>query len=97
VYHCSYRYKFSRHVAISIKTFQDRVEIALSHKHTSTSHHVSSGNMSVKQMSAVRSAPQVVGSQMHSNLKNFSPGKQIPFDTQKNILLRCLLGPRGDK
>ena len=69
---------------LSVKTFADKVEVALAGEHTATSHSRSSGILSVQQRTAVkravRSSPQMVGSQVHAGLENFSPGKRIPFD-----------------
>jgi hypothetical protein len=71
---------------LSVKTFANKVEIALAGEHDSSSHLVSSGILSVKQRcavkGAVRSAPHAVGSQIHANLQNFSPGKRVPFDSR---------------
>ena len=82
VYTCSYRYKCNCYVALSVKTFANRVEIALAGDYDASSHLVSSGILSVKQRcavkGAVRSAPHAVGSQIHANLQNFSPGKRVP-------------------
>ena len=83
VYTCPYRYKCNCYVALSVKNFPNKVEIALAGEHDSISHLVSSGILSVKQRcavkGAVRSAPHAVGSQIHVNLQNFSPGKRVPF------------------
>jgi hypothetical protein len=74
-----------------VKTYAQKVEVALSGEHTPESHSRSSGILSVKQRSAVkravRSSPQMVGSQVHAGLENFSPGKRIPFDSrsQKDV------------
>ncbi len=79
VYTCPYQYKCNCYVALSVKTFANRVEIALAGEHAASSHLVRSGILSVKQRcavkGAVRSAPHAVGSQIHANLENFSPGK----------------------
>ncbi len=49
VYTCPYRYKCNCYVALSVKTFANRVEIALAGEHDASSHLVSSGILSVKQ------------------------------------------------
>jgi hypothetical protein len=77
-YTCSYRYKCCCYCALLVKTYADKVEIALAGEHTASSHTRSSCILSVKQRSAVkravRSSPHAVGSQVHANLENFSPG-----------------------
>ncbi len=40
---------------------------------------------------AVRSAPQAVGSQVHANLENLSPDKQIPFDSRSQNSVALLV------
>ncbi len=86
VYTFSYRYNCNCYVALSVKTFANRVEITLAGEHDSSSHLVSSGILSGKQRcavkGAVRSSPHAVGSQIHANLENFSPGKRVPFDSR---------------
>ena len=53
-------------------------------EHGPASHIHCRGILTVKQRGAikraVRAAPMTVGAQVHTNLKNFSPGKQVPFD-----------------
>jgi hypothetical protein len=95
VLHCPYRYRGNDYVVLSVKTFQERVEIALANTHTRTIHLVSNGILSVKQRStvrrAVRSSPQAVGSQVHANMENFIPCKQILFDVRsQNAALRLI-------
>jgi hypothetical protein len=67
-----------------VKTYSDKVEVALAGEHTASSHSSSSGILSVKQRStvkrAIRSPQHSVGSQVHASLENFSPGKQVRFD-----------------
>jgi hypothetical protein len=86
VHNCPYQYKCSCYCALSVKTFADKVEVALAGEHTASSHTRSSGILSVKQRSAVkrevRSSLHAVGSQVHANLENFSPGKRVPFDSR---------------
>ena len=86
VFTCPYRFKCGCYCALSVKTFADKVEVALSGEHTPESHIRSAGILSVKQRSAVkravRSSPQLVGSQVHAGLENFSPGKRIPFNSR---------------
>ncbi len=86
VYSCPYRFKCGCYCALSVKTFTDKVEVALAGEHTADSHNRSSGILSVKQRTAgkraVRSLPQMVGSQVHAVLENFSPGKRISFDSR---------------
>jgi hypothetical protein len=86
VFNCPYRCKCGCYCALSVKTFADKVEVALAGEHTASSHTRSSGILSVKQRSAVkravRSSPHAVGSQVHANLENFSPGKRVPFDSR---------------
>ena len=86
VFTCPYRFKCGCYCALSVRTFHDKVEVALAGEHTASSHSRSSGILSVKQRSAVkravRSSPHSVGSQVHASLENFSPGKRVPFDSQ---------------
>lgn len=53
-------------------------------EHGPASHIHCRGILSVKQRGAikraVRAAPMTVGAQVHANLQNFSPGRQVPFD-----------------
>ncbi len=78
VYTCPYRFKCGCYCALSVKTFADKVEVALAGEHTHLSHSRSSGILSIKQRTAVkqsvRSSPHMVGSQVHAGLENFSPG-----------------------
>jgi hypothetical protein len=86
-----YQFKGCCYCALSVKTYADKVEVALAVEHTASSHSHSSGTLSVTQRSAVkravRSSPHSVGSQLHANLESFSPGKRVPFDsrTQKAV------------
>ena len=86
VFTCPYRFKCGCYCALSVKTFSDKVEVALAGKHPASSHTSSSCILSVKQRSAVkravRSSPHSVGSQVHASLENFSPGKRVPFDSR---------------
>ena len=86
MYTCPYRFKCGCYCALSVKTFADKVEVALAAEHTPLSHSRSSGILSVKQRTAVkravRSSPQLVGSQGNAGLENFSPGKRIPFNSR---------------
>ncbi len=84
-----------------MKTFSDKVEVALASEHTASSHSSSSGNLSVKQRSAikraVRSSPHSVGSQVHASLENFSLGKRVPFDHRsQKAVARLVLNERKE-
>jgi hypothetical protein len=72
--------------ALLVKTFADKVEVTLAGEHTADSHSRRSGILSVKQRCAVkramRSSPQLVGSQVHAKFENFSPSQRIPFDSR---------------
>ncbi len=89
VYTCQYRFKCGCYCALSVKTFSEKVEVALAGEHTPLSHSRSSGILSVKQRAAVkhsvRSSPHMVGSQVHAELENFSPGKRVPFDSRSHF------------
>ena len=56
----------------------------VSGEHTLDSHKAGKGILSVKQQHAidtsVRSSPLMTGSTVHANLKNFSPGRQVPTE-----------------
>jgi hypothetical protein len=82
-----------------VKTFADKVEVALSGEHTPESHTRSSGILSVKQRSAVkravRSSPQMVGSQVHAGLENFSPASAFLLTDGARKLLIALYGASG--
>ncbi len=41
--------------------------------------------------SAVRASPYAVGSQVHANLENFSPGKGVPFDRRNQNAVEHLV------
>ena len=86
VYSCPYRFKCGCYCALSVKTFTDKIEVALAGEYTADSHNRSSGILSVQQRTAVkravRSSPLMVGSQVHAGLENFCPGKRIPFDSR---------------
>ncbi len=75
VHTCPYKYNCNCYISFSVKTYLDRVEITLAGMHASTSHLKGSGILSVKERStiksAVRAAPQAVGSLVHTNLENF--------------------------
>ncbi len=96
VYSCPYRFKCGCYCALSVNTFADKVEVALAGEHTAVSRSRSSG-LSVQQRTAVkravRSSPQMVGSQVLSGLENFSPGKRISLTVEARKLLRALYGP----
>ncbi len=82
-----------------MKTFSDKVEVALAGEHTASSHSRSSGILSVKQQSAVkravRSSPHSVGSQVQASLENFSPGKRVLFDSRSQKAVGSLFGVSG--
>ncbi len=71
VFTCPYRFKCDCYCALSVKTFADKVEVALAGEHTASSHSRSSGILSVKQRSAVkravRSSPHSVGSRIQAS------------------------------
>ncbi len=84
-----------------MKTFAEKVEVALAGEHTPLSHSRSSGILSVKQRAAVktsvRSSPHMVGSQVHAGLENFSPGKRVPFDSRsQNAVARLVRRQRKE-
>jgi hypothetical protein len=95
VYTCPYQFKCGCYVAFSVKTYTDKVEVALARQHTATSHLVNSCILSGKQLSSVKSAirfsPHAVGSQVHANLENFSPCKRVPFDRRNQNTVACLV------
>ena len=68
--------------AISVKTYPDKVMLFVSGEHTADSHKGGLGLLTVKQQhairTAVRCAPLQSGGAVHANLKNFSPGRQVP-------------------
>jgi hypothetical protein len=86
VFTCPYRFKCGCYCELSVKTFADKVEVALAGEHTASSHSRSSCILSVKQQSAVkravRSSPNSVGSQIQASLENFSPSKRVLFDSR---------------
>jgi hypothetical protein len=63
--------------------------------HSADSHGQSRGILNPKQrgaiVRAVKSAPMSVGSQVQSNLQNFSPGKHVPFDDRSRGTLNRLV------
>ena len=71
-------------VALAVRTFGDKVQLFVSGEHTKDSHAEGKGTLTAKQLAAVessvRSAPLAVGSQVHANLKNLSPGKHVASD-----------------
>ena len=83
-YHCPFRNKCGCVFAISVKSYRDRVMLYVSGEHTQDSHKAGKGILSVKQQhaidTAVRSSPLMTGSTVHANLKNFSPGRQVPTE-----------------
>ncbi len=88
VFICPYRYKSSCCCAVLVKSYSDKVEVALAGQHTSSSgessHTNDRGILSVERRSAVkravRASPLSVGSQVQANLENFSPCKHVPFN-----------------
>ena len=101
VFACPYRFKCGCYCALSVKTFSDKVKVALAGEHTASSHFHSSGILSIKQRSAVkravRSYPHSVGSQVHTNLENFSPGKRVPLDSRSQSVAARLIGNESGK
>jgi len=83
-YNCPYRRTCECYVALSVKEFRDRFILLQAGEHTLQSHVRSSGILNPKQKGAVaraaRSAPLALGSQIHANMQNFSPGRQVPYD-----------------
>jgi hypothetical protein len=71
----------------------------VSRQHTKDSHadsrRAARGLLSVKQRAAVEAAvkyqPLMVGSQVHANLKNFSPGKHVPNDKRSTAAVNRLV------
>ncbi len=102
VFTCPYRFKCGCYCALSVKTFSDKVEVALAGEHTASSHSRSSGVLSVtvKQRSAVkravRSSQHSVCSQVQVSLENFSPGMRVPFDrrSQKAVSWKEIMAER---
>ncbi len=97
-----YRFKCGCYCALSVKSFSDKVEVALAGEHTASSHSRSRGILSVKQRSAVkrvvRSSPHSVGSQVQASLENFSPGKRVPFDRRsQKAVVRLVRSERKEK
>jgi hypothetical protein len=72
------------YVALSVKEFRDRYVFLQAGEHTMSSHAKSSGILNPKQRVAVdraaRSAPLALGTQIHTSMQNFSPGRHIPYD-----------------
>ena len=96
-YNCPYRRKCDCYVAIAVRTFHDKVQLFVSGEHTKEleSHAEGRGILTVKQLAAVeasvRSAPLAVGSQVHANLKNFSPGKHVASDRKSQAAVNRLV------
>ena len=83
-FNCPYRLKCDCFVAISVRTFSDKVQLFVSGEHTKDSHASGKGILTVKQRSAIETSvlshPLALGSQVRVNLKNLSPGKHVPCD-----------------
>jgi hypothetical protein len=94
-YHCPYRFLCGCYVAIAVKHYKDKVVLLQSGAHSADSHGQSRGILNPKQrgaiVRAVKSAPMSVGSQVQSNLQNFSPGKHVPFDDRSRGALNRLV------
>jgi hypothetical protein len=92
-----YRFKCCCYCALSVKTFSDKVEVALAGVHTASSHSRSSGILSVKQRSAVktvvRSSPHSVGRQVHARTSAQKSAFRLTVQARK--LSRALFGVRG--
>jgi hypothetical protein len=56
VYNCPYHYTCGCYCTLSVKTYAEKVEVALAGEHTASTHTRSSCIMSVKQRSAVKRA-----------------------------------------
>ena len=83
-FNCPYRFRCKCYVALSVKEYRDRFVLLQAGDHTMSSHKESSGILNPKQRGAVeraaRSAPLALGSQIHTSMQNFRPGRHIPYD-----------------
>jgi hypothetical protein len=83
------------YAAIAVRTFHDKAQLFEFGEHTKESHAVGRGILTVEQLAAVeasvRSAPLAVGSQVHANLKNFSPGKHVASDRKSQAAVNRLV------
>ena len=99
-YNCPYRFKCGCYVSLAVKHYQDRVVLLQAGKHSLDSHAQSRGILNPKQrgavVRAVSAAPLAVGSQVISNLQNFSPGKQVPFDMRSRKAVNRLVRQTGN-
>jgi hypothetical protein len=95
VFTCPYLYKSSCYCAVSVKSYADKVEVALASQYTSSSHTNSRGILSVKQRSTVKRALRAsqlsVGSQVQANLENFSRCKRVLFNQRSQKAVHCLV------
>jgi hypothetical protein len=98
-YNCPYRNECACVVAVAVKNYDDRDQMYISWQHTMDSHadgrRAARGLLSVKQRAAVGAAvkyqPLMVGSQVHANLKNRSPGKHVPSDKRSTAAVDRLV------
>jgi hypothetical protein len=67
-----------------VKEYRNKSALLQAGEHTMQSHVISSSILNPKQKGAVeraaRSAPLALGSQIHTSMQNFSPGRHIPYD-----------------
>jgi hypothetical protein len=101
VYNCLYWYKIGCYSAPSVKTYADKVEVALAGEHTASSHTGSSSILSIKQRSAVemevRSSPHAIGSQVYANLENFSQVSEFSLTVEARKLSHALFELSGKR
>jgi hypothetical protein len=81
-FNCPYRWRCKCNVALSMKEYRDKYVLLQAGEHTMSSHAESSSILNPKQKGAVeraaQSAPLALGSQIHTSMQNFSPGRHIP-------------------
>jgi hypothetical protein len=77
-------YRCGCFVSLPVKRYSNKVELSISCEHDSDSQKMSKGILTDKQRRglqlAVRAAPLAAGGEVHSNLKNFSPGRHVASD-----------------
>ncbi len=83
-FNCPYRWRCKCYVALSVKEYSDKYVLLQAGERTMPSHERSSGILNPKQKGpverAARSAPLALGTQIHTSMQNFSPGRHIPYD-----------------
>jgi hypothetical protein len=93
-FNCLYRNKCGCYVAFCVKRYKDKVSLLQAGEHTPDSHIAGKGILFVKQCGTikrtVRAAPMAVGSQVHANLQNFSPGRRVPYDARSRAAVSHL-------